>query len=316
MLPAKQRPPSALPYQTPSSESTSMSMSMSMSSKPLRKSRTFMLKKSTSTTMELPVPTFTNYPSSNYVLKKSPSLEFPTSPEPIIQGEEILHSIHPRHPLVQVCMPEPFTCMGCKEYGAGNRFVCLQCNFELHEFCALAPSALKSHPFHAHHHLKFCSKPVKGGMLGTKCNICNKSIKGFSFQCSACSFQMHPCCAMLSTKMNFPIHPHTLNLLPSKSLSSADPSLACGECKKKRSGKIYHCPICDYHLHAVCAKNMVNGLEANGIKGLEKPSMLGTAARFASQVVIEFIGGLIEGIGEGVGEVLISNMSKGRHTST
>lgn len=78
---------------------------------------------------------------------------------------------------------------------------------------------------------------------------------------------------------------------------------------------MYRCMVCDYHLHAVCAKSMINGLQANGITAPEKPrnsNMLGTAARLASQVVIEFIGGLIEGFGEGVGEALVQSIARGR----
>ena len=71
--------------------------------------------------------------------------------------------------------------------------------------------------------------------------------------------------------------------------------------------------MCEYHLHVVCAKNMVNGLQANGFKGVEKPSVLGTAVRLTSQVIIEFIGGLIEGIGEGVGEAFVQSIARGRH---
>ncbi|MBA0678307.1 hypothetical protein Goari_019661, partial [Gossypium aridum] len=94
--------------------------------------------------------------------------------------------------------------------------------------------------------------------------------------------------------------------------SNGDPAgLACGECNRRRSGRVYRCTICDYHLHAVCAKNMVNGLRANGLKGIEKASMIGTAAKVASQVVKEFIGGLIEGLGEGVGQVLIQSAARG-----
>ncbi|OMO71551.1 C1-like protein [Corchorus olitorius] len=124
---------------------------------------------------------------------------------------------------------------------------------------------------------------------------------------------MHPCCAMLSTEMNISVHPHTLKLLPMPQYSStSDPGFACGECNKRRSGRVYHCTVCDYHLHAVCAKNMVNGLQANGIKAMDKPSMFGTAAKVATKVMIEFIGGLIEGLGEGVGQVLIQTAARGR----
>lgn len=41
--------------------------------------------------------------------------------------------------------------------------------------------------------------------------------------------------------------------------------------------------------------------------------MLAAAARVASQVVIEFIGGLVEGIGESVGDVLVQNIAKGNN---
>lgn len=123
---------------------------------------------------------------------------------------------------------------------------------------------------------------------------------------------MHPCCAMLSPEMNFACHSHALRLLPSNAISTGDPGFVCGECKRKRSGRVYHCTVCDYHLHAVCAKNMVNGLNAYGIKDPAKPSMLGTAARLASQVVVVFLEGLVEGLAEGVGEVFAQNIARGR----
>ncbi|KAI9070973.1 hypothetical protein K1719_047061 [Acacia pycnantha] len=241
-------------------------------------------------------------------------VEFPTSPEAIF-GEEIVSFCHPQHPLVQLEQPELYTCAGCKEYGSGKRFACQQCDFQVHDFCALAPPALKAHPFHSHHLILFHPKPVKGGITKSKCDVCWKQSKGYAFTCSACGFQMHPCCAMLSTEIEFSGHPHTLKLLPAAATSSNADSgggFVCGECKRRRSGRVYHCTECDYHLHAACAKNMVNGLQANGIKSPEKSSVLGTAARLASQVVVEFIGGLIEGLGEGMGEVLVQNISRGK----
>lgn len=193
----------------------------------------------------------------------------------------------------------------------------------------------------------------EAGISWPKCDVCGKSVKGFTFRCRACSFQMHPCCAMLSTEMTFPPtppadHQHSLKLLPtgsqligSNSITTAtstsnnnnnnsnstammvegggqqqlQQAALCGECKRKRSGgRIYRCTVCNYHLHAVCAKAMINGLRANGMAAPEKPtkSMLGTAARLASQVVIEFIGGLIEGFGEGVGQALVQNITRSR----
>ncbi|KDP36722.1 hypothetical protein JCGZ_08013 [Jatropha curcas] len=263
--------------------------------------------------------------TTSFPMKKSPSVQFPKTPSPIefptsphlLLGEELIHSGHPQHRLFQVDLPELFTCAGCKEYGSGKRFTCQQCDFQLHEFCGLAPPLLKAHPLHMHHQLYFSSKPGKGGILKSKCDVCGKPAKGYSFRCNACNYQMHPCCAMLSNEINISVHPHPLKLLPAavmSTLPNGDSSggFVCGECNRfKRSGRVYRCTVCEYHLHAVCAKNMVNGLHSNGIK-VENSSMFGTAAKLASQVIIQFIGGIIEGIGEGVGEAFIQSIARGR----
>ncbi|KAG5076144.1 hypothetical protein JHK82_054839 [Glycine max] len=287
---------------------------MMKSLKQVRKTRSYKLERSSSA-MEYQItsPSDHHY-STGYVTKKSPPppphVEFPTSPQ-LIFGEEILHFSHPQHPLSMVDLPDLFNCVGCKEYGSGKRFVCQQCDFQLHDFCALAPPALKAHPFHSQHSVLFHSKPVKSGMAKSKCDVCGKPTKGFGFLCTACAFQMHPCCAMLNNEIEYPAHSHTLRMLPT---TVPDPaSFVCGECKKRRSGKVYRCTVCEYHLHAVCAKTKINGLQANGIRPPEKSSVLAAAARVASQVVIEFIGGLVEGIGESVGDVLVQNIAKGNN---
>lgn len=98
--------------------------------------------------------------STGFVTKNSPppTVEFPTSPQ-LIFGEEIVHLSHPQHPLSMVDLPDLFICVGCKEYGSGKRFVCQKCEFQMHDFCALAPPTLKAHPFHSQHSLFFHSKP-------------------------------------------------------------------------------------------------------------------------------------------------------------
>lgn len=245
---------------------------------------------------------------------------FPQSPDldDLGLGKGIMSLNHdPQHRLVQLNLPGPFTCMGCKEYGAGTRFSCKQCNFELHDFCALAPPVLKAHPLHSQHLLVFNTKPGKG-LLKPTCDVCGKADKGYMFKCSACSFQLHPCCAMLSPKINFTTHPHPLIMFPATATLLGD--IQCAECKRKRSGQVYRCTVCDYYLHAVCAKNMVNGLHVNGLKRLDDKSsgnkVLSVAAKLASHVVMGFMGGIVEGIGEGLGEVLTQNLAKGRCNST
>lgn len=107
--------------------------------------------------------------------KKPPHIDFPTSPHSMIGEEEKLrnHFSHPQHPLVLLSLADLFTCKGCKDYGAGERFACQICDFQLHEFCALAPPTLSDHPFHPQHQLFFYSKP--GSLY-----ICSMLISFFS----------------------------------------------------------------------------------------------------------------------------------------
>ncbi|XP_076946124.1 protein VACUOLELESS GAMETOPHYTES [Bidens hawaiensis] len=237
--------------------------------------------------------------------KKSFSIDFPTSPD---ESQQTMHHFtHSHHPIALVSLQDPFTCSGCKERGAGKRFACYQCDFQLHDFCALSPPFLKAHPLHVHHQLVFYSKPKPGGIRWPTCNVCGKSTKGFMFKCNFCHFQMHPCCAMLSDQINYPsLHSHPLHLLPPDDLLSS----VCRDCNRKRSGRLYGCRVCYYHLHAVCAKDLINGLKVNGVTSTQKPGVLVPAVRLASQAVIDFIGGLIDGIGEGVGEALVQNVAK------
>ncbi|XP_042506723.1 uncharacterized protein LOC122083099 isoform X1 [Macadamia integrifolia] len=228
-----------------------------------------------------------------------------TSPTLLGEDKEILHFSHP-HTLTQIHHPYLFTCMGCKEFGAGNMFKCLECDFDLHDFCALAPPSLKTHSLHSQHPLVFHTK--SGGYPRLSCDVCGKTPKGYAFRCSTCNFVMHPCCAQLSWEMNLPVHPHTLKILSSMMSTSGDSDLICDYCNKKSSGLVYCCKICSYHLHAVCAKNIVNGLYANGIKAPDKPSKFGRAVGVASHVLVGFIGGLLEGIGEGVGQALFDSV--------
>lgn len=78
------------------------------------------------------------------------------------QRHVFFHFSHPHHPLLEVTSPYLFTCMGCKEYGAGKKLSCSRqaCCFDLHDFCALAPPSLHGHPFRSKHHLVFITKPT------------------------------------------------------------------------------------------------------------------------------------------------------------
>nr|CAB3453813.1 unnamed protein product [Digitaria exilis] len=231
--------------------------------------------------------------------------------EPEDDGE-IVHFSHPEHRLARFDFPYLFMCMGCKEYGAGKRFMCQTCGFQLHEFCALAPPSLHDHPFHPKHpHLLFF------------CDICGKAVKGFSFRCASCGFDMHPCCAAMERMMELPAaHEHVLVLAAQD--AAAETSFVCQVCRRataaaKRPGGsssslVYRCLPCGYCLHARCAKDMVNGLYAHGIVPPEKRSALATAARVTVNALFGVIGGLIEGIGEGIGEAFVENIGRSRRS--
>lgn len=97
-------------------------------------------------------------------------IEFPTSPQPPDDHDgvhahhngTIVHHTHSKHPLAEITLSELFTCSGCKEFGAGRRYACQDCDFQLHHFCALSPPSLKAHPFHGQHQLVFHAKPKQG----------------------------------------------------------------------------------------------------------------------------------------------------------
>ncbi|KAH9302742.1 hypothetical protein KI387_014325 [Taxus chinensis] len=221
-------------------------------------------------------------------------------------GEEIQHFSHPQHALNLIYLPYLYTCSGCKEYGAGRRYMCNQCDFDIHEFCAKAPAAV-SHPYHTQHQLIFHKQP--GGLKKSKCDVCGKTTNGFAFRCPTCNFCLHPCCSQLPNSLSFKGHPeHSLKLLS----GSPDGSpYTCNFCNKKGTTWVYHCAPCDYYLHALCAKPVINGLEEEGIVNVPpKKSKIGRAARYASQVVQLFVDGLVEGLGEGVGDALLNNVTR------
>uniref|UniRef100_I1QQ21 DC1 domain-containing protein n=2 Tax=Oryza glaberrima TaxID=4538 RepID=I1QQ21_ORYGL len=247
---------------------------------------------------------------------------------------EMVHFSHPEHRLARFDFPYLFMCMGCKEYGAGKRFMCQLCGFQLHEFCALAPPSLHDHPFHPkHQHLLFFVKP--GGFLRCKCDICGKSVKGFSFRCASCSFAMHPCCAAMSWRMDLPVaHEHPLMLAPSPptppmatptsdvvgvgdgGVGTSFVCQMCRRCRRPAGQYVYQCMPCGYYLHARCAKDVVNGLYVHGVAPPEKGSALAAVARVTINALFSVIGGLIEGIGEGIGEAFVDNIGRSRGRSS
>jgi len=105
---------------------------------------------------------------------------------------EITHPSHP-HDLVLGSAEEPYQCDGCKEVGFGPCFKCEQCNFNLHEECAMPePSAF--HPFFSKCDFRFYENAP--GSSDRFCDACGKDVRGFVYQCSH-ENDLHPCCMKL-----------------------------------------------------------------------------------------------------------------------
>lgn len=107
---------------------------------------------------------------------------------------EITHVSHPQHKLKFEYTEVPFKCDGCKEAGIGSRYKCTACDYDLHLHCAL-PSPTLAHPFYTKCSFQFLLKPP--GSVARYCNVCEKDVTGFVYHCSACGFDLHPCCAKL-----------------------------------------------------------------------------------------------------------------------
>ncbi|KAJ0087177.1 hypothetical protein Patl1_09311 [Pistacia atlantica] len=140
------------------------------------------------------------------------------------------------------------------------------------------------------------------------CGGCKDYGSGKRYSCQQCDFQLHHFCALPPQSLvGHPFHSHHQLLFQTKPVYKGGMRKSkCDACSKTIKGgsdqeefTAAQFPACDYHLHVVCSKNMVNGLHANSIKNVDKPSRLGVAARAASQVFADFLGGLMEGLGEG-----------------
>jgi hypothetical protein len=81
-------------------------------------------------------------------------------------------------------------------------------------------------------------------------------------------------------------------------------------CDRKGSSWVYYCAKCSYYLDTVCAKTAINGLHAQGIVVPAKPSKFKTAARFATQVGLLFVDGLVQGLGDGIAGVILDNITR------
>ncbi|KAI8028604.1 hypothetical protein LOK49_LG02G01737 [Camellia lanceoleosa] len=154
---------------------------------------------------------------------------------------ELQHFSH-EHPLILGEVNddgEAIVCNACWENISGSAFSCKNCLFFLHKFCAEFPEEMK-HPIHAH------SLTLQHSGSSRRCDVCRDCIRGFTYQCSPCDFDVDIRCAQLPEEMNNPIHAHSLTLQHSGS------SRRCDVCRDSIRGFTYRCSPCNFDVDIRC----------------------------------------------------------------
>ncbi|CAL5385709.1 unnamed protein product [Camellia sinensis] len=161
---------------------------------------------------------------------------------------EISHFSNPKHKPYFDRTDFPFKCDGCKEVGIGPHYKCTACDYDLHTQChhALLSSPSLSHPFYTKCSFQFLQRPP--GSIPRYCNACEKNVGGFVYHCTACGFDLHPCCAKL---------PMVLDDGEVKLYLYRKVSASCLRCGRKGRSWSYRSGCKKYNFHVACVKEMV-----------------------------------------------------------
>lgn len=157
----------------------------------------------------------------------------------------IHHFTHPGHPLTALNCEQLYFCNGCKTQGAGKRFRCHGCNFDLHEYCGTCPHTLSSF-MHRNHPLTLMMATTD--QIGLRiCNVCADPLAGLFYQCKRCGFDVHPLCTQLPENLSHPLHStHPLSFEFSPTAGS------CGVCRCLCDRWRYRCRVCHFDIHLEC----------------------------------------------------------------
>ncbi|XP_050274195.1 uncharacterized protein LOC126717063 isoform X1 [Quercus robur] len=169
------------------------------------------------------------------------------------QQQQLLHFIHPKHPLV--FNPEDRSgrsCWGCDEQVYGPSYSCKECGgiWVHHKSCAELPLGLH-HPLHPIHPLILFS-PLLWAYNGEdkqlyKCELCKEDREEYTYRCSRCDFNLHITCASLApTTMEPEFHHHPLTPVWKWI------SFTCDLCGVEDKGMPYLCNPCGFWIHRRC----------------------------------------------------------------
>ncbi|XP_047937923.1 uncharacterized protein LOC125185436 [Salvia hispanica] len=177
---------------------------------------------------------------------------------------EIMHPIHPSHPLTlaDIHSNSKFkkcaVCKGTEVAGLGYR--CSQAcdGFWIHMECSEGfedkdeKQPPLAHPSHPQHELRFTKKTR---WCPFPCDACGATEKGDSYICTLCDYWIHQSCALLPPSADFPHHHHSLSLAFSTPRQYIMNKFDCGVCNTTLplTRWVYHCRLCSYVVHVNCA---------------------------------------------------------------
>ncbi|GJX60457.1 C1-like protein [Tanacetum coccineum] len=107
------------------------------------------------------------------------------------------HEAHPQHELTLVIRPGAYYCYACLTNEKDFFYVCILCNFSIHETCALSPPIVML-PFHSHPLLLVYSLPERIYNFTYYCSMCRKRINpnAWIYHCAICRHFVHFKCAL------------------------------------------------------------------------------------------------------------------------
>ncbi|KAG9138621.1 hypothetical protein Leryth_020488 [Lithospermum erythrorhizon] len=165
-----------------------------------------------------------------------------SQPKPAIQ-----HFTHQAHPLKEFNSESEYLCDGCKTSGAGKRYRCHGCDFDMHEYCGTCPEKLSI--FMHRHELSLVIRkvPIDRPLNNRTCDVCHDSVKGLFYRCKDCDFDVHPLCTQLPQSLRHGLHQaHSLKLESSSTKGNC--AVCTGECSSWR----YRCKTCRFDIHLDC----------------------------------------------------------------
>ncbi|KAG0616928.1 hypothetical protein M758_5G152500 [Ceratodon purpureus] len=85
--------------------------------------------------------------------------------------------------------------------------------------------------------------------------MCWKNIDGNNYHCETCHFDTHLHCAKIKDMVKAVFHDHYLHLLV-QNYYNDEPDAICCFCEEslQESEWVYRCEVCDFNVHAMCAK--------------------------------------------------------------